>query len=166
MSNLNPNKNIYKNDVESSTIDQHQIDKISEVQTCNNIPATESTTFDFNEIPPPTPPAPVDLNTLQLLWQANQFNPLNLPNNIPTLPFTPIPTPIIKQRPIIPGYLEILTESDTIPCQCLFHSNLVAPISLTISTTQSTIGNNHSVVFIMLSIFIFYTGCRYCQYTN
>lgn len=137
MSNLNPENNIIQENTKNDDTLPNLISNASELETFSNVQSTEPITFNFNNIPPPTTTTPLDISPLQLLWQTNQLNPLNIPNNFQSMPFTAVPNPIVKQRPVIPGYLEIISDTDVTPCQCLFHSNISPPISLIISNQPS-----------------------------
>lgn len=137
MSNLNPENNIIQENTKNDDTLPNLISNGSELETFSNVQSTEPITFNFNNIPPPTTTTPLDISPLQLLWQTNQLNPLNIPNNFQSMPFAAVPNPIVKQRPVIPGYLEIISDTDVTPCQCLFHSNISPPISLIISNQPS-----------------------------
>lgn len=137
MSNLNPENNIIQENTKNDDTLPNLISNGSELETFSNVQSTEPITFNSNNIPPPTTTTPLDISPLQLLWQTNQLNPLNIPNNFQSMPFAAVPNPIVKQRPVIPGYLEIISDTDVTPCQCLFHSNISPPISLIISNQPS-----------------------------
>lgn len=141
MSNLNPEKNIIQENTKIDDTLPNLFCNGDQLETFSNTQSIESTPFNFNNIPPPTATNPLDINPLQLLWQPNQFNSLNIPNNFQGMTFSAVPNPIVKQKPVIPGYLEIISDTDVTPCQCLFHSNVSPPIPLIISNHPSIEAN-------------------------